>query len=154
MQWDRSEILTVLTSPNFPIYFKAKDVQNFCEELYGYHICLQEAFYHIYYFVKVGTLIKASRGVFKLGLLNRDTSETKYRVEELKELKEQADNAKERLETLELELSIAKQIKAQTESAFHQAYQEFVAERMSQVNQELGNVEILILPTNDKCNLA
>ena len=149
MQWDRSEILTILTNPHCPKQFKAKDVQNLCDEVYGYHICLNEAFYHIYQLIKFGTLTRVSRGVFTLSLLEQERSETDCRVEELKELKEQADNAKERFETLELELSIAKQIKAQTEAAFHQAYQEFVTERMFQVNQELGNVETLILPISE-----
>ena len=150
MHWDTSEILVCITNPHCPKQFKAKDIKNLCEELYGYHICTSEAFYHIYSILEVGTLTRVSRGVFTLSLLeNQEPSETYCRVGELKELKEQADNAKERLETLELELSIAKQIKAQTESAFHQAYQEFVTERMFQVNQELGNVETLILPVSE-----
>lgn len=149
MQWDRSEILTILTNPHCPKQFKAKDVQNLCEELYGYHICTSEAFYHIYSFIEVGTLTRVSRGVFTLSLLQEQEPSENDCLKELKDLKEQADNAKERFETLELELSIAKQIKAQTESAFHQAYQEFVTERMFQVNQELGNVETLILPISE-----
>ena len=149
MQWDKSEILTALTNPHCPKQFKAKDVQNLCEELYGYHICTSEVFYHIYYYIEVGTLTRVSRGVFTLSLLDQEPSENECRVKELKELKKQADNAKDRLDTLELELSIAKQIKAQTESAFHQAYQKYATERMFQVNQELGNVETLILPASE-----
>ncbi len=150
MQWDRSEILTILTNPHCPKQFKAKDVQELCGDVYGYHICTSEVFYHIYFFIEVGTLTRVSRGVFTLSLLeDQEPSENECRVKELKELKKQADTAKERLDTLGLELSIAKQIKAQTESAFHQAYQEYITERMFQVNQELGNVQTLILPISE-----
>ena len=145
MQWDKSEILTVLTNPHCPKQFKAKDVQELCADVFGYHICLQEAFYHIYQLIKSGTLTKVERGVYTLSLLE-ESAKPNHLIEKLKELKEQADNAKNVFEDLELRLSIAKQIKAQTESAFHQAYQEFIAEQMAQVNKELGNVETLILP--------
>jgi hypothetical protein len=149
MHWDTSEILVCITNPHCPKQFKAKDIQSLCEDVYGYHICPQDVFYHIYKLLDLGTLTRVNRGLYTLSILDESVSTMNQQVQVLKELKEQADNAKERLETLELELSIAKQIKAQTESAFHQAYQEFVTERMFQVNQEIGNVEILILPIGE-----
>jgi hypothetical protein len=104
------------------------------------------AFPHIYRLVEEGILIKVSRGLFTLSIYDGSLT-PKSRIEELKTLQAEAENTKLTYEDLEVKLAIAKQLKLQAEVAFHQAYQELVEDRMFQVNQELGNIETLILPT-------
>ena len=148
MIWAKSEILTCINHPHCPKQFRVKDVQELSVRIFNAHLCTNLAFPHIYRLVEEGILIKVDRGLFTLSIYDGSLT-PKSRIEELKALQEELREAKLNYEELEVKLAIAKQLKLQAESAFHQAYQELVEERMFQVNQELGNVETLILPITE-----
>lgn len=146
--WAKSEILTCINHPHCPKQFRVKDIQELSIRIFNAHLCTNLAFPHIYRLIEEGILIKVDRGLFTLSIYDGSLT-SKARIEELKTLKKDAENAKLHYEELEVKLAIAKQLKLQAESAFHQAYQELVEERMFQVNQELGNIETLILPSTE-----
>jgi hypothetical protein len=146
MIWAKSEILTCINHPHCPKQFRVKDVQEMSVRVFNADLPTNLAFPHIYRLVEEGILIKVSRGLFTLSIYDGSLT-PKSRIEELKTLQAEAENTKLTYEDLEVKLAIAKQLKLQAEVAFHQAYQELVEDRMFQVNQELGNIETLILPT-------
>ena len=143
MIWSRQEILTACKG--CPTVFKMADVQEATKVIFGATVPYPLLKNHIYNLIVDGNLFRVKWGTFALSENDGKVLRPEA-IEAVRELKINLDESVTRVENAELQLSIARANKALAESAFIEAYQQIASERMKDVNEALGGIEVVVLP--------